>query len=116
MPAAAKDPNPVVRHDRTTVENPPGIYRTTMAYNDQTMLCHFQMKAGAQIPLHHHPAVQNGYVIRGRVRFLREDGSSFLAEAGSGYVFGPDEPHGATVLDDAEVIECFAPKRPEYEP
>lgn len=116
MPAKAQEPNPVVRIDRPTIENPPGIFRTTIAYNDETMLCHFQMKAGAQIPLHHHPAVQNGYVIRGRVQFIQEDGSGFIAEAGSGYVFGSDEPHGATVLEDAEVIECFAPQRPEYAP
>ncbi len=116
MPAEAQQPNLVARSDRPTIENPTGIFRTTIAYNDQTMLCHFDMKAGAQIPLHHHPAVQNGYVIRGRLRFLQQDGSSFVAEAGSGYVFGPDEPHGATVLEDAEVIECFAPQRPEYAP
>jgi quercetin dioxygenase-like cupin family protein len=108
--------NPVSRNDRQPVENPPGIIRTTIAYNDQTMLCHFSMSAGARIPLHHHPAVQNGYVVSGRIRFITEDGSGFVAEAGSGYVFGPDEPHGAEVLSDAEVIECFAPKRPEYEP
>jgi quercetin dioxygenase-like cupin family protein len=116
MSTATDEPNPISRSDRPTVENPPGIFRTTIAYNDETMLCHFEMKAGAQIPLHHHPAVQNGYVIRGRVRFVQEDGPGFVAEAGSGYVFGPDEPHGATVLEDAEVIECFAPQRPEYAP
>ena len=108
--------NPISRADRQPVESPPGIRRTTMAYNDETMLCHFAMSAGARIPLHHHPAVQNGYVISGRIRFIGADGGSFVAEAGSGYVFGADEPHGAEVLVDAEVIECFAPKRPEYEP
>lgn len=108
--------NPILRSDRQSVEGPPGIVRTTMAYNDETMLCHFRMAAGARIPLHHHAAVQNGYVISGRIRFLAQDGTSFVAQAGSGYVFGSEEPHGAEVLADAEVIECFAPKRPEYEP
>jgi quercetin dioxygenase-like cupin family protein len=108
--------NPISLQDREAVENPPEIWRTTLAFNDQTMLCHFQMKKGASIPLHHHPAVQNGYVIKGKLRFLQEDGTSFIAEAGCGYAFGPDEPHGAEVLIDAEVIECFSPKRPEYEP
>lgn len=108
--------NPISFQDRETVENPPGIFRTTLAFNDQTMLCHFRMAKGARIPLHHHPAVQNGYIIKGEVRFLKEDGSSFVARQGCGYAFGPDEPHGAEVLSDAQVIECFAPKRPEYEP
>ena len=108
--------NPVRRACRQPIESPPGIFRTTLAYNDETMLCHFVMRAGAQIPLHHHPAAQNGYVISGRIRFISPDGPGFVAEAGSGYAFGPDEPHGAEVLSDAEVVECFAPKRPEYEP
>jgi quercetin dioxygenase-like cupin family protein len=107
--------NPVFLKDRTTVEGPEGIHRTTIAFNEQVMLCHFRMKAGASIPLHSHPAAQNGYVVSGRIRFLTEDGG-FVAEEGSGYVFDPHERHGAEVLGDAEVIECFAPKRPEYEP
>lgn len=78
------------------------------------MLCHFVMKEGAEIPLHNHDAVQNGYVISGRVQFRDEGGDAFIAEAGSGYAFGANEKHGALVLEDSEVIECFAPMRPEY--
>lgn len=104
----------VQRDALKAVENPKGIFRTTMAYNRETMLCHFSMKKGAEIPLHHHPAVQNGYVTSGKVRFQTAAGGSFIAEAGSGYAFGSEEPHGALVLEDAEVIECFSPMRPEY--
>jgi quercetin dioxygenase-like cupin family protein len=116
MPEQTGKVNPISLQDREAVENPPGVFRTTLAYNDQTMLCHFRMKAGARIPLHHHPAVQNGYAIQGKIQFFGEDGPSFIAEGGCGYVFGANEPHGAEVLSDAEVIECFSPKRPEYEP
>lgn len=104
------------REDAQGVENPPGVTRRTLSYNEQSMLCHFHLRRGARIPLHHHPAVQNGYVIRGKVRFLRGDGSSFLAEAGAAYVFGPDEPHGAEALEEAEVADFFTPMRPEYLP
>ncbi|HUV07288.1 MAG TPA: cupin domain-containing protein [Spirochaetia bacterium] len=97
-----------------TVENPPGIFRTTLAYNGETMLCHFRMKEGSSIPLHNHPAVQNGFVIRGKLRFIKKDKAGFIAETGSGYVFASNEPHGAEVLEYSEVIECFAPVRPEY--
>lgn len=107
--------NPVSLQSRETVENPPGVFRTTLAYNDQVMVCHFRLKEGAIIPLHSHPAAQNGYVIRGRIRFLTEDGG-FLAEEGHGYAFDPHEKHGVEVLCASEVIECFAPKRLEYEP
>lgn len=102
------------REDSPVVENPPGIFRTTLSYNEQSMLCHFSMKQGARIPLHHHSAVQNGYLMSGRVRFQRQDGSTFEASAGTAYAFGPDEPHGAEVLQDSEVVEFFSPMRPEY--
>ena len=102
------------RSSSKTVENPKGVFRTTMSYNPQIMLCHFILKKGALIPLHNHEAVQNGYVIRGKAKFLRADGSSFLARSGSGYAFGPGESHGAEALEETEVVECFSPMRPEY--
>ena len=63
----------------TTVEAPPGIHRTAMAYEKDIMICHFSMKKGAAIPLHNHDAAQNGYLISGKVKFLKEDGSFFIA-------------------------------------
>jgi len=100
--------------DSPLVENPAGIVRATLAYNDQIMVCHFTMKQNAMVPLHSHDAAQNGYVIRGRLRMTREGGEGFVAEAGTGYCFAPREKHGAEVLEDSEVIECFAPMRPDY--
>ncbi len=102
------------RSECRTVENPPGVFRTTMTFNRETMLCHFTLKAGSLIPLHDHPAVQHGYVVRGRVRFRRGEEGEFLAEAGTSYVFGPNEKHGAQALEETEVVEVFAPMRPEY--
>jgi quercetin dioxygenase-like cupin family protein len=106
-PLAQKDGLP-------SVENPAGIFRTTLSYNNAVMLCHFRMKKGASVPLHSHPAAQDGYVISGKLRFRRGETESFIAEAGCSYVFDGNEPHGAEVMEDAEVIECFAPMRPEY--
>lgn len=92
----------------------PGVHRTTLCYNDDIMLCHFTIKKGAKIPLHHHVAAQNGYVVSGSVRFFREDGTDFVATAGTGYLFNSDEPHGLDGIDDTVLIECFTPVRPEY--
>ena len=102
------------RNELASVENPKGIHRTTLAFNKETMLCHFVMKKGAVIPLHNHEAVQNGYVFSGKVQFRNSGGDLFLAESGSGYTFAGSEEHGAEVIEDAEVVECFAPMRPEY--
>jgi quercetin dioxygenase-like cupin family protein len=106
---------PLARKDELpSIEGPSGIFRTTLSYNPAVMMCHFRMMKGASVPLHSHPAAQNGYVIRGKLRFRRGESESFVAEAGCSWVFDGNEPHGAEVLEDAEVIECFAPMRPEY--
>ena len=97
-----------------TVENPPGIFRTTLAYNAQSMMCHFRLTRGARIPLHAHPQAQNGYMISGKMKFIDAKGGSFIAFAGSGWCFDGGEEHGAEVLEDSEVVECFAPMRPDY--
>lgn len=91
----------------------PGIWRTTLCYDEDSMLCHFRLEKGSSIPLHQHVAAQNGYVVKGRVRFLFESGS-FEAGPGDGYLFEGGKIHGSEVLEDSELIECFMPMRPEY--
>ena len=91
---------PVTRlADCTPVEMVPGIFRTTLAYIDEGMLCHFKLSKGSEIPLHNHPAIQIGYLISGKVKFiLKEDGESehsFIAEPGTSSAFSPNEYHGA---------------------
>jgi len=96
-----------------SVENPKGITRTTLTYNKDIMLCHFKLDKGAEIPRHNHPAVQIGYVVKGKVLFTRND-EEFLAEPGISYLFQSQEYHSAKVLEDAELVECFTPTREEY--
>lgn len=101
-------------HDVAPVELRPGILRKTLVYNDQTMVCHFHLSAGAELELHSHEAAQYGYVLHGRVEFYKEDGSSFIVTDGSAYMFESWEKHGSRVLEDTDFIECFTPSRPEY--
>ncbi len=96
------------------VEMLPGIIRRTLTYNDTSMLCHITLQQGSIIPLHNHTAVQNGYVIRGSIRFLLKDGDEFTAERGSAYIFASDEFHGAEALEYSELLESFTPAREEY--
>lgn len=102
--------------DAQVVEIKPGLLmRRTLAYDDQIMLCHFIMEKGLKLELHKHVAVQVGYVISGRLKFAKEDGTSFVAVAGTSYVFDSNEVHGIEeVFERSEVIECFSPMRPEY--
>lgn len=100
--------------EEPTIEFKPGIWKTTLAYIGESMLCHFQMKKGSTLALHEHEAVQNGFILSGRIEFFKEDGSSFVVGAGDGYVFGSYELHGSKALEDVDFIECFNPMRPEY--
>ncbi len=100
--------------DVKPTEGPEGIFRTTLEYTDEMMLCHFTMKKDAKVPLHNHHASQSGYIISGRVHFIQENDTGFIAEKGCSYSFDRFEYHGAEVLEDSEVIECFSPFRDEY--
>lgn len=100
---------------RKSVEILPGVTKKVMSYGDDSMLCRFNMKQGAQIPLHSHKASQNGYVISGKVRLIGPDEeTTCIAGPGCGYYIEPHEVHGLEVLDDAVLVETFCPLRPEY--
>lgn len=97
------------------VEMLPGIVRKTLSYNNEAMLCHFDIKKGSQIPLHKHVPVQIGYCLNGRVKFIGErPEDTFEAVAGDGYVIDSNKVHGAEALEDSAYIEVFTPMRPEY--
>ena len=97
------------------VENPPGVVRKTLAYNDEAMLCHFLLQKGAKIPLHDHRATQIGYVVRGKARFLAENPQDeFEGIPGQSYVFSKFVKHGTIALEETEYVEVFVPVRDEY--
>ncbi|MBN2154826.1 MAG: cupin domain-containing protein [Candidatus Lokiarchaeota archaeon] len=117
MTEKTKTNNPVNLKDIPPFEALPGIYRQTLAYNSETMLCVFHLKKNAEIPLHNHPNVQIGFIISGKIKFLSDDfNREFIASTGDSYVFEADERHGAKVLEETRLIEVFYPYRPEYKP
>lgn len=97
------------------VENPAGVIRKTLSYNDEAMLCHFSLEAGATIPLHNHRATQIGYLVSGRARFLAEDpADEFEVSPGQSYVFSRFVKHGTIAIEPTEYVEVFVPTRDEY--
>jgi quercetin dioxygenase-like cupin family protein len=102
--------------EEPTIEFRPSVFKTTLAYDEKSMLCRFQMPQGASIALHDHVAVQNGFIISGRLKFFTEDGESFIVGPGDGYVFSSYEKHGSEALEDVDFLEYFTPQREEYIP
>jgi quercetin dioxygenase-like cupin family protein len=105
--------NTVNKSSVNTLEALPGIYRKTLIYNDDMMLCHFFLKKESKVPLHSHNEHQIGYVIKGKLQFFNEN-EVFMAEEGDSYVFKSNEKHGANILEDSEVIDVFSPSRDDY--
>jgi len=97
------------------IEMMDGVVRKTLSYNQEVMLCHFQLNKGASIPLHNHRASQIGFMVKGSVRFLGEqDSDSFVVKSGESYVLDPHQVHGAEALETSEFVEVFYPVREEY--
>ncbi|MFX0031209.1 MAG: cupin domain-containing protein [Candidatus Hodarchaeota archaeon] len=90
-----------------------GIYRKTLAYNDNLMLCYFMLHKGSEVPVHSHKEHQVGYVLKGKLKFITDNGS-FIVKEGDSYVFDSFENHGAIILEDSNVIDVFNPPREDY--
>jgi len=90
-----------------------GIYRQTLAYNDDVQLCVFTLEKGAKVPMHNHKEHQIGYILEGKIKFITKD-REFIAIEGDSYVFDGNEDHGAELLETTKLIEIFSPTREDY--
>ena len=97
----------------TKVEALKGIFRRTLVYDENLMLCHFFLKKGSEVPMHTHKEYQIGYDIRGKVKFKTES-EEFIATEGESYLFNSNIKHGAILLEDSEIIDIFNPAREDY--
>ena len=95
-------------------ERAPGIDRVTLTYDTDTMMCWFYLKKGAALEMHQHPQSQNGIVMKGRINFIKGDGTILELKQGDAYYFASDDPHGSDVIEDTELLECFSPSREDY--
>lgn len=90
-----------------------GVRMKPLAWGDRTLLAEFRLSAGATIPVHSHPQEQTGTLVSGVLEFVIAD-ERRIARAGDAWCLAPDTPHGVEVLEDAVVIEVFAPVREDY--
>ena len=90
-----------------------GIAFDVLAAGKHTMVTRMRYESGAQIPGHHHPNEQAGYVISGRVR-IRFGEYDEILEAGDTYVIPKDVVHTFDVFEAGEVLDVFCPPREDY--
>ena len=91
-----------------------GIDRITLTYDEDSMMCYFYLEKGSVLEMHTHPQSQNGIVIKGRIDFLKGDGTVLELKTGDAYYFASMDPHGSKIHEDTELIECFSPSRDDY--
>lgn len=92
-----------------------GIRLKALAWGDRAMLCEFRLDRGKTVPAHRHPNEQVGYLVAGRLLFTI-GGEELEAAPGDAWAIPPDVEHEAKVLENAVVVETFAPIREDYLP
>ncbi|WP_163324903.1 cupin domain-containing protein [Draconibacterium mangrovi] len=93
----------------------PGVKMRALAFEEQSIMCEFELEKGSELPSHGHPCEQTGYLISGKLNF-RIDKEWFTAEPGDSWCIPSTIEHQVEVLEEAKVLEIFTPIRPDYSP
>ncbi|MFZ1313650.1 MAG: cupin domain-containing protein [Chitinophagaceae bacterium] len=72
-----------------------------------------EIKAGNNLPLHHHLHEQITYILEGKLD-MTIGGQPCSLTAGMYYVIPSNVPHGAVAVTDCKVIDVFNPVREDY--
>ncbi|NTU80621.1 MAG: cupin domain-containing protein [Chloroflexales bacterium] len=91
----------------------PGVRRRRLVATTQAYQMEVLMAVGSEVPMHKHPQDQISYIVRGRLRFQVGD---TISEVGPGeaVAMSGDTPHAVWTLEEALVIDTFAPPRADY--
>lgn len=99
--------------DIKPVEMVSGIYRHTLVFTKNVMIVYFELKKGADLPMHSHPHTQMGFIIKGKLDFFIY-GKIYNLKAGDSYLAPSNIEHGAKVIEDCVLIDVFNPARDDY--
>jgi|SRR5690606_4350198 len=72
-----------------------------------------EIKAGSDLPPHHHEHEQITYIIEGQLDMLI-GGKPYTLTSGMYFVIPSNTPHGAKAITDCKVIDVFNPVREDY--
>ena len=99
--------------DVKPVEMVPGIFRHTLVFTNDIMMVYFDLRKGAELPIHSHPHTQMGYIIKGKLEF-HIYGKKYILKSGDSYLAPSNIEHGGKVIEDCIVIDVFNPPRDDY--
>lgn len=90
-----------------------GVKIKTLFKDDSMLMSQFVLKRGSCLPLHSHPNVQSGYLLKGKIRLHINDEVRELLP-GSTWCIQNDLIHWAEILEDSIAIEVFRPVLENY--
>lgn len=91
------------------------IRMKTLVHGDKTLMVEFRLDKGADLPSHHHPHEQTGYLVSGRIT-LTIDGRDHDVRPGDSWCIPGGISHAAVAHEDSVALEVFAPVREDYLP
>ncbi len=101
-----------VRWSDLVPDDPLPLVRRRRLVGDQAMLSRFDLGAGCVVPSHRHENEQFACVLSGRVRFVvgeGDDEEELVLGSGEVLHLPAMVPHAAHGLEDAVVLDVFAP-------
>ena len=98
--------------DQAPRELAPGVRRRFLTTDRMTM-ARFALAKGAVVPKHSHEHEQVSSVLSGVLRFT-VGGEEIVVRGGEVLQIPSWVEHGVTVIEDAEVIDVFAPVRQDW--
>ncbi|HEX3291397.1 MAG TPA: cupin domain-containing protein [Gaiella sp.] len=103
----------VLRWDDEPLERLSAGIGRRMLNGEAMTLAQITLKAGAVVPEHEHPNEQIATVLSGRLRFV-VGGEEREVGAGESVLIPGGVPHRVDVLEDAVVLDVFAPRREDW--
>lgn len=97
------------------IEAVDSVHLAQLAVGEQTSVQHFRLEPNATVPGHSHHHEQSGFVYRGELTFVLEDGDEIVVSEGDSYVLASNEYHGVENRGDepAAGVDIFSPPRPD---
>jgi len=91
------------------------IRMKTLVHGNKTLMVEFRLQKGADLPAHHHPHEQTGYLVSGRMTLTIDD-HAHEVRPGDSWCIPGGATHGAVAHEDSVALEVFAPVREDYLP
>ncbi|MEP7376169.1 MAG: cupin domain-containing protein [Chitinophagaceae bacterium] len=85
------------------------------AHGSSMTLGYVEIKAGSNLPEHHHVHEQITYIIEGQLDMVI-GGKPCSLTAGMYHVIPSNTPHSAIAVTDCKAIDVFNPVREDYKP